>query len=330
MPARSSLKINDPVVSSFALDYGNQELVTISGSGFGNTADFIFPRLPHVEVGLTGSYYTYDFQNKLALGDDGRKSGNYTKVVYEVSSDSYTIEDHGFSHDYDDRDQEAAQGSLNISEDAGELLGQRVLRKYANDAITIATTSGNFTAGITNTTTAAAGEGAWDTSSNNIIKEVNDMKLVVLKNCGVVPDRIAFGMEVWSNGVMVNDAIQAGLQATSRPAGLSDFENVKSICSTFFGLEGAVDSTLYDSANVSSTITPTFLFPKSVLVFVSNQRLQRIKAMRLGFTAVKSGEFLRGYQWFENPHTNWRALSFQRAIKMVADEAGYLLTSVVS
>lgn len=331
MPTRNSLQIGDPVLSSFALDYGDQELVSLSGLGFGNTADFMFPRVPHTGTGLTGEYYTYNFKNKLALGEDLRSEGNYPKIEWDVSSDTYTILDKGFSHEYDDREQEAAIGGVvNISEDAGEILSQRVLRKYANEAIVLATTSGNYTAGITNTTTAAAGEGAWDTSSNDIIKEVNSMKEVVFRNCGVMPDRIAMNMNVWTNGVMVNDAIQAGLQATLLPAGLSDFENVKSICATFFGLEGAVDNTLYDSANVNSTIIPTYLFPKSVLVFVSNKRLQRVKAMRLGFTAVKSGEFLRGYRWFQEPHSNWRALSFQRAMKMVADEAGYLLTSVVT
>lgn len=330
-PTRSSLALNDPVVSNFALDYGDQNLVTLSGSGFGNTADFMFPRMPHTAAGLTGRFYTYNFANKLALGDDSRKEGNYPKITYDVSSDTYTLEDYGFSHEFDDRTQEAALGGVvNISEDAGEILAQRVLRKYANQAIALATTSGNYTAGITNTSAASAGEGVWDTSSTDIVQQVNLLKEVVFRNCGVIPDRIAFNMNVWTKGVMKNDAILAGLQATQRPAGLSDFENVKSICATFFGLEGAVDNTLYDSANVTGTFTPTYLFPNSVLVFVSQKRLQRVKAMRLGFTAVKSGEFLRGYRWDEAPHTNWRALSFQRSVKMVADEAGYLLTSVVT
>ncbi|MCH7752134.1 MAG: hypothetical protein IH898_08280, partial [Planctomycetes bacterium] len=144
-------------------------------------------------------------------------------------------------------------------------------------------TSGNFNAGITNTNTASTLGGAWDTSSTDLIKQINTVKRVIHRNCGVMPDRFVTSNDVWTDGIMIYDAIQAGLQATQKPAGASDFENAKNIISSFFGLEGAIDVTLFDSANVSSTITPTYLFPKSVLVYVSNARVDRIKAMRFGF-----------------------------------------------
>jgi len=330
MPTRSSVAISDPVASNFALDYGKQELVTMSGMGFGNTADFIYPRLPHLGTGDTGKYYKYDFENKLALGSDERKRGNYNKIEFDVTSATYTLEDKGFSHEYDDRLQEAALGGMDISEDAGDVITERVLRKYANEVIADATTSGNFNAGITNTNTASTLGGAWDTTSTDLIKQINTVKRVIHRNCGVMPDRIVVSNDVWTDGIMINDAIQAGLQATQKPAGASDFENAKGIFSAFFGLNGAVDNTLYDAANVKSTINPTYLFPKSVLVFVSNARVQRIKAMRFGFTAVRAGEFLRGYQWSVPPHSNWRAISFQRSVHRVADDCAYLITSVVT
>jgi len=330
MPTRTSVAISDPVLSNFALDYGKQELVTLSGLGFGNTADFIYPRIPHIGPGDTGEYYTYDFENKLALGSDERKEGNYPTIVFDVSSNTYKLEDKGFSHEFDDRVQEAALGGMNISEDAGDIITERVLRKYANEVIADATTSGNFNAGITNTNTASTLGGAWDTSSTDLIAQINTVKRVIHRNCGVMPDRFVTSMDVWTDGIMINDAIQAGLQATQKAAGASDFENAKNIISAFFGLNGAIDNTLFDSANVNSTITPTYLFPKSVLVYVSNARVQRAKAMRFGFTAVKSGEFLRGYRWTMPPHSNWRAVSFQRSVHRVADDCAYLITSVVT
>lgn len=330
MPTRNSLSITDNVLSNFALDYGDQQLVTLSGAGFGNTADFIFPRIPHTVEGLTGEYYKYNFNNKLQLANDDRKEGNYRKIEWDVTSETYRIEDKGLSHEYDDREQEAAFSPINISEDAANILTERVLRAYANEVIGAATASGSFNAGVTNTNTASTLGGAWDTSSTDLIKQINTVKRVILRNCGVMPDRIVTGMDVWTDGVMINDAIQAGLQAQQKPAGASDFENAKAIFSSFFGLDGAVDVTLYDTANPSKTTVPNFLFPKSVLVYVSNHQMQRAKAMRFGFTAVKSGEFLKGYKWFEEPHTNWRALSFQRSVKLVADDAAYLITSVVS
>ena len=330
MPTRNSVAISDPVLSNFALDYGKQELVTLSGSGFGNTADFIYPQMPHTETGLTGEYYKYNFENKLALGADERKAGNYNKIEFDVTSDTYTIEDKGFSHEFDDRTQEAALGGMNISEDAGDIITERVLRKYANEVIADATTSGNFNAGITNTNTASTLGGAWDTSSTDLIKQINTVKRVIHRNCGVMPDRIVTSMDVWTDGIMINDAIQAGLQATQKAAGASDFENSKAIFASFFGLDGAVDVTLHDAANVNSTINPTYLFPKSVLVYVSKAQVMRAKAMRFGFTAVRPGEFLRGYKWFEQPHSNWRAVSFQRSVKRVADDCAYLITSVVT
>jgi len=333
MPTRQNLQIGDPVLSNFARAFGKQDLVSLSGKGFGNTADFMFPQMPHTVSGLTGEYYTYDFNTTLQLSEDGRKEGNYNKIEWDVGSDTYRLEDKGFSNAYDDRVQEAALGGMNLSEDAAEILPERVLRAYANDAITIATTSGNYAASITNTTTAAGAAaygGAWDTSSTDIIRQVAAIKQVIHKNCGVKPDRIAMGQDVWTNGVLTNDDILAGLQAQQKSGGLEDFDSVKAICRTYFGLDGAVDDTIYDSANPAATDSNAYLFGKNVVVFVSKAQVARVKAMRFGFTAVKPREFLRAYKWFEQPHTNWRAVSFQRSIKLVADEAGYLLTSVVT
>lgn len=330
MPTRNSLAITDRVLSGFALDYGKQELVNLSGSGFGNTAQFIFPQISHNVEGLTGEYYKYNFNNKLQLHDDFRKEGNYNKIEWDVTSETYRLEDFGLSHEYDDREQESAFAPINLSEDAADILSERVLRAYANEAIVLATTSGSFNAGVTNTNTASTLGGAWDTSSTDLIKQVNTAKRVILLNSGVVADRIATSMDVWTNGIMINDGIQAGLGNMQKAAGASDFENAKAIFRGFFGLDGAVDTTVYDSANVEATDSNAFLFPKSVLIFASKVAVDRAKAMRFGFTAVRPGEFMRGYKWFEEPHTNWRAVSLQRSVKLVADDCAYLITSVVT
>jgi len=331
-PTRSAVAITDAVLSGFALDYGKNILVTESGMGMGNTADFIYPRVPHTIPGLTGEYYTYNRANYIELGDDNRKEGNYPTVTWNTSSATYRIEDKGFSTDYDDRTQEAAFAPLNLSEDAGEILPQRVLLAYANDVINDVTTTGNYNAGTTNTSTAAAVAqfgGIWTIASTQIVQQVNFIKRVIHLNSGVMPDSMVIGMDGWVNGILRNDDILAGLQAQQKSAGLIDFDPVQAIGRTFFDLDLRVDTTIHESANPTATSSPAYLFGSNAVIFVSNRKLQRAKALRFGFTVVRPGEFLRGYRWFESPHTNWRAVSFQRAIQLVEDSAAYLITSVV-
>jgi hypothetical protein len=329
-PTRSSLAITDPVLSNFALDFGRQKLVTEGNMGMGMTPDFIFPRVPHTQPGLTGEYYTYNFRNRFQLATGLRKTGNYPQVKWDVSSATYRLEDYGFSKPWDEQDEKAGFPPMDLDQDSVEVCTDMTLLEYANDVITLVTTSGNFDAATTNTNTAATLGGAWDTSSTDIVGQIATVKQVIHKNCGVMPDRIVLGSDVWFKGILVNDNIIAGLQAQQKAGGLQDFDPVKAVCRTFFDLDGAVDTTLYDSANPGTTQSMGYLFGTNVLVFVSNARIERVKAMRLGMTVSAPGEFLRGYRWTENPKTRWRAVSFERSSKLVADDAGYLITSVVS
>lgn len=334
-PTRSSLAVTDQVLSNFALDFGKQKLVTEGNLGMGMTPDFIFPRVPHTAAGLEGRYYTYNFRNRFQLATGLRKTGNYPRVKWDVSSATYTLEDYGFSKDWDEQEEKAGFPPLDLDQDTVEVCTDMTLLEYANDVITIVTTGGNFNGATTNTSTAAAGiggllGGAWDTSSTDIVGQVGLMKQVVQKNCGVMPDRIVIGADPWYKGILINDNIIAGLQAQQKAGGLQDFDPVKAICRTFFDLDGAVDNTLSDTANPAITESMAYLFGTNVLVYVSNARIQRVKAMRLGMTVSSPGEFLRGYRWTEAPKTRWRAVSFERSSKLVADDAGYLLTSVVS
>jgi hypothetical protein len=328
-PTRSALAITDRVLTNLSIEHAQAELVSESGSGMGMTASFTMPFVPHSVEGLTGEFGKDDLNN--AFQDSGAADGfrgpgtNYSVIDFGFGSDTYRIEDTGYSKQWDDDQQSAVNGPYQLNVKAQRYCTKRTVLRYARAVNSVVTTAGNFT----NNATAASLGGQWSTSSTDIIAQVAAIKKAVHKATGDMIDSAVIGADVWWDGILKNDAIIAGLNAMQQSGGLSDFQLPRVIGRQFFDLDLRVDTTLYDSANPTATDSLAYDFGKNALFF---KRLSspQIDTTGLGMTIFKTGDQFRMYRWNEAPKMHWVACSLMRAIKLVQELDGYLVTSVVA
>jgi hypothetical protein len=201
-PSRNSLAIYDPVLTNFSVEYMQEKLVTESGSGFGLTADFFFPRVPHKGEGLTGRYTTYNIANRFTLpaGANIRRAPNtnYHAIDWDISSETYLIQDYGLSKAWDDDEVSASLRPVDLSRDTIDIISDLTLLDYCRRVNAIVNS-----ATITQTATAAAiangGGAAWDTAGSNPIGAVNTAVNTIYQATGIRPNRMVIGWDVWMN-----------------------------------------------------------------------------------------------------------------------------------
>lgn len=329
-PSRNSLAVVDPVLTNFSLEYTQERLVSESGSAFGLTADFIFPRLLHRGDGLSGTYFTYNIKNRFSLPGTGsvrRAAGaDYHPVDWDVSSDTYTIEDYGLGHNWDDNEVSAQLSPVDIERDAQETLDDLVLLDYERRVNAIAT-SGSV---ITQTSTAAALNGQWSGAGSNPIKDVTTAIKTIYAGTGMRPNRMVIGWDVWMDGIMNNDEVLSRLP-DNMTKGMADI-NPMLVGQKLFNLDMRVNTGIIDTAaegqTASLSTSGTGTFGKNVLVFYANPT-PRVKSKTLGMTIHKDDWFtVRKRDVGDKSHRV--TVSQMTSEKTVAAALGYLITAAVA
>ena len=327
MPDRGSLAITDPVLSNFALAYSQKKMVTASGSSYGMTADFIFPRVPHKGEGLTGKYYTYNKANNFQIPDARRApKTDFKRVTWDVSSASYVIEEYGFGGDWDDTEVDASLSPVDLNRDTTEVVTNTTLLAYERRVNAIVCDQGSYT----NTGTPGT---AWDSAGSDPIADIITAKRTIYASTGVMPNKAVIGWKVWFNGLANNDEVVSRVQAANLMGGQKDV--TPQMVGQLMDLDLRVNTTLYDSAVEGQTSTLAADFrdltgsnEELCLVFYSPEQAMNVKTLTLGLTIEK--EYMMARRWRENPKTNVVTVSQMCVEKLVAELAGYLLYSVVS
>ena len=331
-PSRNSLAVIDPVLSNFSLEYTQEKLVTMSGSGFGLTSDFIFPRVPHRGEGLTGRYFTYDIGNRFTLPAAAlvRRASNtdYHKIDWDVGSATYLIEDYGLGKMWDDNEVSAQLRPVDLNRDSVEIATDLTLLDYSRRINAIVTNSST----ITQTATAANLNGQWSAAGSNPIGDVNTAVNTIYQATGVRPNRMVVGWNVWINGIMNNDEIISRIQAAQNMAGNADI-TPRLVGERLFNLDMRVDTGIINTAvegqTASLSTSGTNMFGLNALIFFA-AKTPTVKSRALGFSVHKSDEWFRVRRWDTAPKSHNIAVSQMVAEELVAHQFGYLITSVTA
>lgn len=331
-PSRNSLAIVDPVLSNFSLAFAQEGLVTKTGSGFGLTADFIFPMVPHVGQGMAGTYATYNLGNKFTLPAAAlikrASGGQYHPVDWDISSETYQMEDYGLSTTWDDKEVQASVGPVELNRDGTEVVAELNLLDYQRRVNAIVTDASV----ITQTAAASTLNGQWDTAGSNPIGDVNTAISTIYQATGKRPNRMVIGWDGWIDGIMNNDEIIGRLQAAQLMGGNADIRP-QVVGQQLFGLDLRVDTGIVNSAvegqTASLSTSATNMFGTNALIFYSTPR-PSLRVRTLGTTIFQANEFMRVRRWNENPKMHVVAASMVSAEELVNASSAYLITAVTS
>lgn len=329
-PSRNSLAVSDPVLSNFSLEFSQAGFVSSSGSAFGLTGDFIFPRVRHNLDGLTGEYYTYNTGNRFTLPASAlikRANGTqYHAIDWDVSSGTYKIEDYGLEKSWDDNEQSAQMGPIDLNRDSTQVLTDLVMLAYETRINAIVTNSST----ITQTSTAAALNGQWDSAGSNPIKDVNTAVSTIYQATGVRPNKMVVGWDAWIDGLMNNDEIIARINAGNNMGGNEDI-TPQLVGQRLFNLDLRVNTGILNSAvegqTVSLSTSATNMFGTNALIFYSDPN-PNIKSRTIGSTFHT--DWMRVFRWNVQPKMHTVAVSTMTAEELVSASLGYLITSCTS
>ena len=332
-PNRNSLAIVDPVLTNFSLEYMQEKLVSESGSGFGLTPDFFFPRVPHRGEGLTGRYTTYNLANRFTLpaGANLRRAPNtdYHPFDWDISSQTYLIQDYGLGHRWDDDEASASLRPVDLNRDSTEVAADLTLLDYSRRVNAIVN-SGTITQTATAAAIANGGGAAWDAAGSNPIGAVNTAVDTLYQATGIRPNRMVVGWDVWIDGLMNNDEVISRIQAGNNMAGNADI-TPRLVGERLFNLDLRVDTGIINTAvegqTASLSTSGTGMIGQNAIIFYANPS-PSLKSRTLGITIHT--DFGKVYRWRENPKTNVVAVSHMTSEELVSAAFAYRITSVVS
>lgn len=153
-------------------------------------AEFIAPRV--VTGASVGNYAKFDekqaflkYTTRRAIG------GERTRIKFAGSNATFSCTPLGLEIGLDDQEANLAGGKRDMIEKAKvrTLLSDFALSQFS-DVWTIATTSGNYTAG-------AAGSGTWSNANIDPIKKIDDEILAFYNRTGMMPNRGVIDLASW-------------------------------------------------------------------------------------------------------------------------------------
>ncbi len=332
-PSRNSLALVSPVLTNFSLEYTQERLVTDSGSGFGLTPDFFFPRLRHVGPGLAATYATYNIQNRFNLPNAAliRRANqtDYHTIDWNISSGSYEIQDYGLGKSWDDNEVSAQLPPVALERDTASIIADLTLLAYSRRVNAIVN-SGTITQTATAAAIANGGSAQWDAAGSNPIGAVNTAVNTIYQATGIRPNRMVLGWDVWINGIMNNDELISRIQAGNNMAGNADI-TPRLVGERLFGLDLRVDTGIIDTVvegqTASLSTSGTGMIGKNAIIFFANPN-PGVRSRTLGFTAFT--EWFVNRKWDINPKMHRVTVSHMTAEELVAAALAYRITSVVS
>jgi len=270
-PSRSDLGVISPMLSNFAVSYGQARLVTTTGRAFGLTADFFFPVVPHNVEGLEGTFLKLDPGNESQTPTTNRANlADYNSIDWKLTSDTYRLEDHGLGWNWDDNMIKAGVGPVQLNRRGTQIVATNVMTAWDRRVNDVVTASGNYT--LSNTATFATldpGSAQLSTSSADLAAVIDAARERIFLNSGYEGRlRAVMGRDVWFNGVKRNDDIISSLQASNKEGGSSDITPMK-VGNDLLEVDLRINSNRVNSAGdvAAGTFTPSLDFGDNIVVF---------------------------------------------------------------
>ena len=179
----------DAALTDFSLAYFQQANKYIAPSVF-----------PTVNVAQRSSkYFTYTKADLLRSDATKRSPGTESAVrSYKLSTDSYFCEVYSIAVDVSEQERANADPALDPEEDAARVTTQDLM--IARDRIWSAAA---FTTGIWGTESTAT----WNTSSGDVVGDLQTGILSMLQGTGYRPNTLVLGAEAWYSGLWTSTQI---------------------------------------------------------------------------------------------------------------------------
>jgi hypothetical protein len=303
----------DTVLTTLSVMYKNDEYI----------GERLMPAVP-IEK-RSGVFYTYNKRDRLAAPDDEighRASPN--EIEENRSTDNYSVRDYGLKNFLDLMASQNADAPLDEMVDVVEAVNERMAFRREKRILAIVGVAGSYGS---NTTTAATD---WDDGTDLGGTIVTDILAAdsALWN-GMAPTRkIGFcGVDVWNGGIANNPKIaerfkyvETGLQNTTQVARMLGLDDI------------LVSRAREDTANIGQTASYARMMPAAIFGILRVAARPSIRSAHFGSTfRLRSDPFTS--QWTDpsiGAHGGiWARVTVSEDHKVVASDAGYLLTSVI-
>lgn len=182
----------EPTLSDIHID---SALTDFSFASFQQQERFIAPSVfPITNVPKrSGKYFTYDTAELRRSDAEKRAPGTESKVRgYKLSSDSYHCEVYSIAVDVSEQERANADEALDPEEDAARIAMQDI--QIAMDRIW---TNTAFTTGIW----ATESTGTWNTSTGDIVGDLQTGIMTILEDTGQRPNTLVVGADAWYTGL---------------------------------------------------------------------------------------------------------------------------------
>lgn len=305
MPYMNNIHVNSPLTN-----------VSVRYNWNLGIADRVFPEVPVSKE--SDVYFVYDGDN-VRLDETLRANRAEANIVgFDVSTTTYTLEEHALKELVSDRDRGNQDVPLNLDVDATMHLTEKILIRREVDTSVLCFTT---TTWANNATVASAA--AWDTSTSNPIADVLTATTIILRTGFVQPNRGVMGWEAMRQ-LKANSTTTDRIKYTER-AIITD-----EIMASMFDLDQLLVGRGARNLNAEGIAASTgFIWGKDMLVYYSPSR-PALREPAAGYLLTINGRF-KTKKWREEARGgDWIEVSTMFLPRAVATSAAYLLKQVVT
>jgi hypothetical protein len=302
----------DQVLSNMSVMYSNDEYI----------GERLMPAVPVAK--RSGKFAVYNKRDRFAFPDDligYRSSPN--ELEAGRTFDNYSVADYGYKNYLDYETTQNQDAPLNEMVDVVEAINEGIAFRREKRILAIVATSANYSGN-----TAAAGSVWSGTTGGSLIADI--LAAVSALWSGPTPTRkVGFcSLAVWNTGIANNPAIRELFKYTEN--GLATTTQV----ARFFGLDDIlVSRAREDTANSGQTAAYARMLTGNVFGVLAVADNPSVRSLHFGSTFRENDDPFTT-EW-PDPGIGkrggiWSRVSVSEDHKIVAPDAGFLITSVVS
>lgn len=301
----------DAILTNMSVMYANDEYI----------GERLMPAIPVTK--RSGKYFIYNKRDRFAYPDDligYRSSPN--ELEAGRSTDNYSLSDYGYKNYLDYETVQNQDAPLDEMVDVTETINEGIAFRREKRILALVTTSANYSGN-----TAAAGT-AWSNSTGGTIIEDIQAATSALWTGATPTRKVGFcSLAVWNSGITNNAKIRDLFKYTS--AGLASTTQV----ANFLGLDEIyISRAREDTANSGQTASYSRMLSGNVFGIVAVAANPSLRSLHFGSTFREQGDPF-STQW-PDPGIGkrggiWSRVSVSEDHKVVAPDAGFLITAVV-
>lgn len=278
-------------------------------------ADKLVPAVPVKHD--TDKYYIYDF-GTMRLEETKRARGAAThRTKYEMSSSSYSLEEHGLKDLVLEADKQNADKAIDLEIDTTEMLTRKILIRKEKECNDVIMASGNWTNQESLTSTLA-----WtaNTTLSNPITKVDSGTSKIITSSGYKPNVLVIDDPTF-RGAKEHTSILERIKYTSAESVTEDM-----LAKLFNVGKVLVGRAIYESAQEGLTSSPAKIWTNSAFLayMETNPGLKKASAA-YQFVQTNMGVPYKVTKWNEeDPEGTWVKVENKYQFKAVATACAYL------